>query len=108
MRGRAVVSDIKTRPFENNPNRLENLVQRFFIALRADGQMVISEFLSLVELDSTTTTSVSINWHYHPRITAKDSSLATKDYKHFSVALQGSGGVINKIPTIMTEQPTLM
>lgn len=77
MSGRTVVGDIETRPFENNPNWLKNFVQVFFITLRADRQRVITEFLCLVEPDSTTITAVSINRHLNPRIAAKELTLAT-------------------------------
>ena len=48
-----MVGGVEAFTLEDDPNRLVDLVQAFFVAFRTDCQRVIAKFLLAVELDAT-------------------------------------------------------
>jgi len=58
-----MVSGIKARSFEDDPDWLIYLLQGLLAALRAASQWLVVKGLLLIELDSAVGTAVCIDWH---------------------------------------------
>lgn len=58
-----MVGCVKSGTLEDDPNRLVDLMQCFFIAFRATCKRFVVEMLEAVELNAAIFTSVRINGH---------------------------------------------
>lgn len=58
-----MVCCVEPRTFKDDLGRRDNLLERFLAALGAGLQWVVSEGLVAFELDTTSFTTIRINWH---------------------------------------------